>query len=86
MDNTIANIARYSEYFGLHTTVVENLLEEWEIEQAGEHEVCSFFDYIIDELARTSYMVTAVNGGTVMECLEAYDDATSSLAEDADEA
>ena len=85
MDNTYGNLTRYAEYFGLHLTVIENLLEEWEAQQEHSNDVSDFFTYIIDELARTSFMVTAVNGGNVMDCLEAYDDAISSLSEDSDE-
>jgi hypothetical protein len=85
MDNTYSNLTRYSEYFGLHLTVIENLLEEWEVQQQQSNDVMDFFNYIIEELARTSFMVTAVNGGNVMDCLEAYDDAIISLSEDSDE-
>lgn len=85
MDNTYSNLTRYSEYFGLHLTVIENLLEEWEVQQEQSNDVMDFFNYIIEELARTSFMVTAVNGGNVMDCLEAYDDAIISLSEDSDE-
>jgi len=37
----------------------------------------SFYEYLVEEFAQAAYMVAAMEGGSAVECLEAYDETYS---------
>lgn len=80
-----ANLERYAEYFGMQQSVIENIYEEYEAEVERFDTDMDFFTYMVEELSNCAFMVAALNGGNVVECLEAYDEAFSTLADTSDD-
>ena len=76
------DFTQLSERFNVRESVLENLYEEYNLEVEAFGLDYEFEDYLIEEFAQASFILTAVEGGDVVECLEAYDDTYVSLAND----
>lgn len=74
MTIVVPDFDEYAERFGVRTSVIENLYEEYELEvEAFEFEI-TFFEFLVEEFAQASYMIEAIqNNGDAVDCLEAYD-------------
>lgn len=74
MTIVVLDFDEYAERFGVRTSVIENLYEEYQLEvEAFEVEI-SFFEFLVEEFAQASYMIEAIqNNGDAIDCLEAYD-------------
>jgi hypothetical protein len=81
MGSTVPDFAAYSEYFGVHESVIENLFEEYELEVEAFGIEITFHEYLVEEFAQAAYMLEALQNGHAVDCLEAYD-ATYSFLED----
>lgn len=80
--STTPNFSHYAEHFNIKESVISNMYEEYEMEMellGGEY---SFFDYLIEEFANAAFIHAAVDGGDIVDCLEAYDSAYEALADD----
>ena len=70
-----------AEKLGIHISVVENYEEEWVAQNVGLPEPDeSFVEFLCRTFAECAFLVEAAEGGgTAMECLEAYDEAYSTV-------
>lgn len=68
-----------AESFDIHVSVIENLYEEYLLE--GFEDGYTFDDYLVEEFAQAAFIFAAIEGGDVVECLEAYDTAYSALTD-----
>jgi len=70
-----------AEKLGIHISVVENYEEEWVEQNVGLPEPDeSFEEFICRTFAECAFLVQATEGnGNAMECLEAYDEAYSTV-------
>ena len=68
---------------GMHISVVENYEEEWVDQNVNLPEPDeSFEEFICRTFAECAFLVQATEGGgNAMECLEAYDEAYSTVEE-----
>lgn len=82
MNRTTPNFTQLAEHFLVRESVIENLFEEYELEVEAFDVEITFFEYLVEEFAQAAYMLAAVQGEDVVECLEAYDEAYSDLADD----
>lgn len=76
------DFTQLAERFNIRESVLENLYEEYNLEVEAFDLDYEFEEYLIEEFAQASFIIAAVNGGDVVECLEAYDDTYSVLADD----
>lgn len=76
------DFAVLAERFGIRESVVENLYEEYQLEVEAFGLDYEFIDYLIEEFAQASFILTAIEGEDIVECLEAYDDTYTFLADD----
>ena len=72
-----------AEKLGMHISVVENYEEEWAAQNVALPEPDeSFEEFICRTFAECAFLVQATEGGgNAMECLEAYDEAYSTVEE-----
>jgi hypothetical protein len=72
-----------AEKLGMHISVVENYEEEWVDQNVNLPEPDeSFEEFICRTFAECAFLVQATEGGgNAMECLEAYDEAYSTVEE-----
>ena len=72
-----------AEKLGIHVSVVENYEEEWAAQNVTLPEPDeSFEEFICSTFAECAFLVQATEGGgNAMECLEAYDEAYSTVEE-----
>ena len=72
-----------AEKLGIHPSVVENYEEEWvELNIHLPEPDESFEEFICRTFAECAFLVQATEGnGNALECLEAYDEAYSSVEE-----
>ena len=72
-----------AEKLGIHVSVVENYEEEWAAQNVTLPEPDeSFEEFICRTFAECAFLVQATEGGgNAMECLEAYDEAYSTVEE-----
>lgn len=78
------NFDQLAEAFGIHVSVIENLYEEFLAESevfAFESAFYGFEDYLVEEFAQAAFIFAALEGGDVVDCLEAYDTAYSALTD-----
>jgi hypothetical protein len=70
-----------AEKLGIHPSVVENYEEEWVEQNVGLPEPDeSFEEFICRTFAECAFLVEATEGGgNALECLEAYDEAYSTV-------
>lgn len=76
------DFAQLAERFGVRESVLENLYEEYNLEVEAFGLDYEFTDYLIEEFAQASFILAAIEGQEVVECLEAYDDTYTLLADD----
>lgn len=78
MDYSITKIA---DALGLHVSVVENYEEEWLAEKDLSITYDeTFVEFICRTFAECAFLSEAIeNGGTAVDCLEAYDEIYSSI-------
>ena len=70
---TTPDLAALAERFLVRESVIENLFEEYEREVEAFDLDISFYHYLVEEFAQASFMITALNGGDAVDCLESYD-------------
>jgi len=72
-----------AEKLSLHISVVENYEEEWVAQNVGLPEPDeSFEEFLCRTYAECAFLIQATEGdGNAMECLEAYDEAYSTVEE-----
>lgn len=76
------DFAQLAERFGVRESVLENLYEEYNLEVEAFGLDYEFTDYLIEEFAQASFILAAIEGEEIVECLEAYDDTYTLLADD----
>ncbi len=76
------DFAQLAERFGVRESVLENLYEEYNLEVEAFGLDYEFTDYLIEEFAQASFILAAIEGQEIVECLEAYDDTYTLLADD----
>lgn len=80
--------AYYAELFDVRESVIENLHEDYEIERElyqFECEDFTFFAFLVEQFAQAHYLFAAIDGGDVLDCLEAYDNAYDHYAPNSDD-
>lgn len=75
MSTAPLSVSEYADQFDVRESVIENMLEEYELEVEAFGIDITFQEYLLEEFAQAHYMFRAIDGGTAVECLEAYDDA-----------
>jgi hypothetical protein len=72
-----------AELLGLHPSVIDNYYEEWRFyEKDSEEDHCtsSFEEYLCNVFAECAFLTEAAeNGSNAMACLEAYDEAYTTV-------
>jgi len=76
------DFAQLADRFGVRESVLENLYEEYSLEVEAFGLDYEFTDYLIEEFAQASFILAAIEGQEIVECLEAYDDTYTLLADD----
>ena len=79
MDYSLSDIA---ERLGFHISVVENYEEEWQAQQQEQEEdfiTESFTFFLCRTFAECSFLMTAIEGGDAVGCLESYDEAYNNI-------
>lgn len=75
--STSPDFSALAERFIVKESVIENLFEEYELEMEAFGLEISFYEYLVEEFAQAAYMVAAMEGGSAVDCLEAYDETYS---------
>lgn len=77
------DLPKIAELLGLHPSVVDNYYEEWqyqEKEQCEDHYEVTFVDYLCNIFAECAFLTEAIETeGNAMACLEAFDDAYTTV-------
>ena len=77
------DLQKIADTLGLHLSVVENYYEEWEFENnefEEDHYKGSFIGYLCNVFAECAFLTEAAeNGSNAMACLEAYDEAFTTV-------
>lgn len=72
-----------AELLGLHPSVIDNYYEEWQFqekENEKDHYEVTFVDYLCNIFAESAFLTEAAeNGSNAMACLEAYDEAYTTI-------
>ena len=76
-----STIAELAEHFDVRESVIESLQEDYEIENGYDDDFdLTLFEYLIEQFAQAHFMFAAIDGGDVVDCLEAYDSACNHYA------
>ena len=74
------DLQKIADTLGFHLSVVENYYEEWEFENKQFGEEISFTGYLCNVFAECAFLTEAAeNGSNAMACLEAYDEAYTTV-------
>lgn len=77
------DLQKIADILGFHLSVVENYYEEWEFENNAaeeDHYEVTFVDYLCNIFAESAFLTEAAeNGSNAMACLEAYDEAYTTV-------
>jgi len=77
------DLQKIADILGFHLSVVENYYEEWEFENNAaeeDHYEVTFVDYLCNIFAESAFLTEAAeNGSNAMACLEAYDEAYTTI-------
>ena len=72
-----------AELLGLHPSVIDNYYEEWQFEETEndeDHYSVTFKGYLCNVFAECAFLNEAAeNGSNAMACLEAYDEAYTTV-------
>ena len=72
-----------AELLGLHPSVIDNYYEEWQFQEKDteeDHYEVSFEEYLCNVFAECAFLTKAAeNGSNAMACLEAYDEAYTTV-------
>jgi hypothetical protein len=77
------DLQKIADILGFHLSVIENYYEEWqhqEKENEEDHYEVTFVDYLCNIFAECAFLTEAAeNGSNAMACLEAYDEAYTTV-------
>jgi len=77
------DLLKIADTLGLHPSVIDNYYEEWEFENNADeedHYEVTFVDYLCNVFAECAFLTEAAeNGSNAMACLEAYDEAYTTV-------
>ena len=77
------DLQKIADILGLHPSVIDNYYEEWELENNADeedHYEVTFVDYLCNVFAECAFLTEAAeNGSNAMACLEAYDEAYTTV-------
>ena len=72
-----------AELLGLHPSVIDNYYEEWQFQEKDseeDHYEVSFEEYLCNIFAECAFLTEAAEiGSNAMACLEAYDEAYTTV-------
>jgi hypothetical protein len=70
----------FATAFNVRESVIENLYEDYLAQYEEDDEYCPDFEgYLVDQFATHAYLQAALEGGGIIECLEACDAVYSSF-------
>ena len=77
------DLQKIADILGFHLSVIENYYEEWQFQEQGDeedHYEVTFVDYLCNIFAECAFLTEAAeNGSNAMACLEAYDEAYTTV-------
>ena len=77
------DLQKIADTLGFHLSVVENYYEEWQFQEKEteeDHYEVTFVDYLCNIFAECAFLTEASeNGSNAMACLEAYDEAYTTV-------
>lgn len=77
------DLQKIADILGFHLSVIENYYEEWQFQEQGDeedHYEVTFVDYLCNVFAECAFLTEAAeNGSNAMACLEAYDEAYTTV-------
>jgi hypothetical protein len=77
------DLQKIADILGFHLSVIENYYEEWEFTNSADEEdfhEATFVNYLCNIFAESAFLTEAAeNGSNAMACLEAYDEAYTTV-------
>ena len=77
------DLQKIADTLGFHLSVIENYYEEWQFQEKDseeDHYEVSFAEYLCNIFAECAFLTEAAeNGSNAMACLEAYDEAYTTV-------
>ena len=77
------DLQKIADILCFHLSVIENYYEEWQFQEKEteeDHYEVTFVDYLCNVFAECAFLTEAAeNGSNAMACLEAYDEAYTTV-------